>query len=405
VRRSAAIGTVLILAVTAVVTLAGAVQKAPCANRSWVEERRGTSTQCYSDVGDLYLTEQLTGGRVPYLEPCAPAAKPCDEYPVGSMAVMRGTAWLSDGLAGDGDPYTFFYWTNVALLLACALATAWLLERAGAATILFAAAPTLAMYGTMNWDLVAVALATAATVCFLRRRDGWAGLLLGAGAAVKIFPALLLVPFVIERGRERDRTGAVRLATFAAGTWLALNLPLAVAAPHGWWTFFRYNADRPAEYDTVWRALCWAGPCVPTWLVGLLSLAIPIVGTALVWRWKTRREPDTPRWVFAFPLLVLFVLGNKVWSPQYGLWLLPWFALVAPSMKPFLAWQATEVLVFVVRFSYFDAPNGDGGVSYSLFAAAIALRALALVWALAVWTRAPTAQRLPAGLGSEPVPT
>ena len=109
-RRSAALGTVLILAVTAVVTLAGALQKAPCANRSWVEERRGSSTQCYSDVGDLYLTEQLAGDRLPYLDACLPAAKPCDEYPVGSMAVMRATAWLSDGLAGDGgDPYTSFY--------------------------------------------------------------------------------------------------------------------------------------------------------------------------------------------------------------------------------------------------------------------------------------------------------
>jgi uncharacterized membrane protein len=307
------------------------------------------------------------------------------------MLVMRASARISDALTFDGvDPYTSFYWTNVVLLLACALITVWLLERAGASAILFAAAPSLAMYGTMNWDLVAVALATAGTVCFLRRRDGWAGLLLGVGAAVKIFPLLLVVPFTLERLRGRDRSGAIRLGATAGGALVALNAPFALVARDGWWTFFRYNAQRPAEYDTIWRALCSVGPCLPTWLVGGLSWLVPIAGTALIWRWKARREPDLPRWVFAFPLLVLFVLANKVWSPQYGLWLLPWFALVAPSMKPYLAWQATEVLVFVVRFSFFDAPDGTGGVPYWMFAAAVALRAVVLAWVLVEWMRSAT---------------
>ena len=51
-------------------------------------------------------------------------------------------------------------------------------------------------------------------------------------------------------------------------------------------------------------------------------------------------------------LVAGFLLTNKVYSPQYGLWLLPWFALVFPDLRIFLAFEATEVAVFITRFSF-----------------------------------------------------
>ena len=84
-----------------------------------------------------------------------------------------------------------------------------------------------------------------------------------------------------------------------------------------------------------------------------------------MWRVKERRDPDVPAWTFGFVLVAMFLLTNKVWSPQYALWLLPWFALVAPSFKPYLAFQAAEVLVFVARFSFFQHLEGDGGLPYA----------------------------------------
>jgi hypothetical protein len=77
-----------------------------------------------------------------------------------------------------------------------------------------------------------------------------------------------------------------------------------------------------------------------------------------------------------------------VWSPQYALWLLPWFALVAPSFKPYLAFQAAEVLVFVARFSFFQQLEGDGGLPYAVLEVAVVARALALAWCLVAWVRA-----------------
>ena len=126
------------------------------------------------------------------------------------------------------------------LLLGFAMVTAlclWLLG--GSRALWFALAPTLLIYGTINWDLAAVALATAALVAFANRRDGWAGVLIGLGAATKFYPALVLVPLFLQGLQDREPDRSVRLLWWSAGTWVAINLPFAVAAPGSWWEFFQ----------------------------------------------------------------------------------------------------------------------------------------------------------------------
>ena len=73
----------------------GAAQKLPCSagNANWGDGRQYRS-YCYSDIVPLYGTEQLTGGRLPYLDACAPAEGECDEYPVLTMYFMRVAAWV-----------------------------------------------------------------------------------------------------------------------------------------------------------------------------------------------------------------------------------------------------------------------------------------------------------------------
>ena len=82
------------------------------------------------------------------------------------MWFMRVAAWVGHGYGG-------FFWANVFLLTLAALVTTWALYRmVGARALYFAAAPTLLIYGFMNWDLLAVALATVGTLAFFRRKDG-----------------------------------------------------------------------------------------------------------------------------------------------------------------------------------------------------------------------------------------
>jgi len=388
-RRAGSSGLVPMLVLTSVVFGAGAIQKSFCANRSYAEKREGVSFQCYSDVGVLLFNEQLERGRLPYVDACRPSPVDCDEYPVLTMYVMRAAA----SFPGGGDPYVRFYWTNAALLLVCALITTYCLVRLGAKTELFAAAPTLAIYGTMNWDLIPVALAAIATVAFFRRRDTTAGALLGIGAAAKVFPAFIVIAFLGQRLHDRDRRGASRLVLSSAAAWLAVNLPFAISAPGGWWHFFRYSSERPADHGTLWRVLCESPFCPSTQLENVLSLAIIVGGSAWLWFLLARRSPGFQRWTMAFPMLLLFFVASKVTSSQYILWLLPWFALTARAFVPYAIEQFTEVLVYVTIFSFFGTLQGGSGVSYQVVAICLVARGFALIGCLVVWLRSMLGRR------------
>jgi uncharacterized membrane protein len=378
-------GLALVLTCLGATLALGAAVKGPCASGNWNDLRQYRHL-CYSDIVPLLGTEQLTTGRLPFLDPCAPSDGHCDEYPVVSMYAMRLAAWASNTLPG-------FFWANVVLLSICAAIVAVCLYLlVGPRALVFALAPTLLVYGFMNWDLLTVALATLATLAYLNRRDVWSGVLLGLGAAAKLYPALFVVPFMLGRFKGRDPDAGIHLAWAAAGTWIAVNAPFAIASPSSWWEFFRYNAQRPADWDSLWFIVhhrltgdLYFGATKP---IDAWS-AILFVGISVtVWMLRRRIDPDFPRWTFGFPLLVIFLLTNKVYSPQYGLWLLPWFALALPSLRPFVLFELADVAVFVTRFSWFARYSHVGGLPIGAFETAVAIRALVLVWSLLAWTLA-----------------
>jgi uncharacterized membrane protein len=378
----------VLLALSATIVL-GLAAKAPCAAGSWSDGRQ-YRLLCYSDIVPLYSTEQLDEGKFPYL-----GAR--NEYPVGTGLLMALAAWPVDSFGG-------FFYANAALLSLLAAVTAVALYlMVGLRALYFAAAPTLLIYGFVNWDLLAVALATVAILAYLERRDVAAGVLLGLGAAAKLYPALLVIPFVLGRFREDEPDQGIHLAWSAAGAWLAVNLPFMVFAPRNWWEFFRFNAERTADWDSLWFSACHrlfgGGFWSPTPACGHTSLITPLsvvvfVGLAvLVYRLRAARAPKFPRWTFGFPLLILFLLTNKVYSPQYSLWLLPWFALALPDPRLWLAFEAADVLVFVTRFAWFgrhgEVDGWVSGFAIGYFEAMVVVRAIVLLFCLASWVRQP----------------
>jgi uncharacterized membrane protein len=394
VRMTASASLLAVLAATVVTLGAGLALKAPCAAGDWTDGRQYRHL-CYTDIVPLYATEHLQGGRLPFIDHCpTQAGLQCDEYPVLTMWFMRLVAWGSKS-------FSSFFALTVIGLTAAALATTWALYRmVGLRALFFAAAPTLLIYGFINWDLLAVGLATLGTYEFFRRRDGPAGVLLGLGAAAKFFPALLVIPFALTRWREGNRSAAGLLVLAAAATYGLVNLPFALIAPHQWSTFFRFNAVRPVDWDSLWFAACQrlhsataSCPWSPK-LVNVLSVVVFVAAAAVLWVARSAREPGFPAWTFAFPLLAVFLLANKVYSPQYGLWLLPWFALALPNVTLFALFELSDIAVFLTRFTFFGRLSADGGdpafagfhgAPIGAFEFAVAVRALILIACLVVW--------------------
>jgi uncharacterized membrane protein len=377
-QRAGRVGLSVVLVATLCMLFFGFAHKSLCLLGDF-NERRYTAF-CYSDIVPLYRSEGLSERRFPYLD--AP-----NEYPPGTALVMWSAALVS---RGEGQ----FFLANAALLAALALLTSWLLYRAvGSRALYFALAPTLALYAFLNWDLLAVALATAGTVAFLRRRDVGAGILLGLGAAAKVFPALLLVPFALQRVREGDRRSAIRMAAAAAGAWALLNLPFVTLAFQRWSYFLRFNSERAPSPGTLWYAGCQAAAGAPgcghVRFLDVLSLLAFVAIAVLVWRRKRARWPGFPAWTFGLPLLAALLLTTKVYSPQYSLWLLPWFALVLPDLRLFLLFEAADAAVFVTEFSNLARLSGQGGAAPWLLTAAVLARATVLVGLLAAYVQTP----------------
>ncbi len=392
-RAVAVISLGTILGITVLVLALSLAVRQPCAAGDWSDGRQYRRL-CYSDLVPLYGTEQLTGDRLPYLNPCVEADGQCDEYPVLTMYLMRVAGWV-------GRSYPGFFYANAAFLAGFGLLTSWALYRMiGGRALYFAAAPSLLAYAFVNWDLLAVGLATAGTLAYLRGRQAPAGVLLGLGAAAKLYPAFLVVPFALDRLRGRDPEGAARLSVWMVVAYATVNLPFIVASPRSWFTFFRFNAERAIDFDSLWFVACsrlqGSGCSLSTRLIGILSIVLFLAIAVLVWRLRRVRDREFPRWTFGFPLLVIFLLTNKVYSPQYSLWLLPWFGLALPNPWLFGAFSVADVAVFITRFTWFgrlSAEAGDpafagfDGVPQGAFQVALVLRAAVLVACVVAWIR------------------
>ncbi|MDP8957248.1 MAG: glycosyltransferase 87 family protein [Actinomycetota bacterium] len=394
-RAVATLPLTAVLAATIGVLALGLAQKAPCATGDWSDGRQ-YRWLCYTDLVPLFHSERMNTGRLPYLDPCPLAATACDEYPVLTMYFMRVSAWLS------GDTSGSFFVVNAALLSLLAVLTAWLLYKmAGNRALYFALAPTLLVYAFINWDLFVIALATGATYTFFRRKDRATGVLLGLGTAAKLYPVLLLLPFCVDRWRKEGLRPAGGIAAWAAGAWAITNVPFAIAASESWATFFTMNSDRTPDYTSLWYAACHRITANTTcsWsphLINVFSLFAFVVVAGVAWWARRRRTPDFPRWTLAFPLIAAFLLTNKVYSAQYSLWLLPWFALALPKLRLFVAFEVADIAVFLVQFTWFGTllrDQGDPGFAgfagppLGAFELALVVRAVVLVACLVAWVQ------------------
>ncbi len=85
------------------------------------------------------------------------------------------------------------------------------------------------------------------------------------------------------------------------------------------------------------------------------------------------RSARRPRYAqVAFLVVAAFCLTNKVYSPQYVLWLIPLAALARPRWRDFLIWQTGEIVYFVAIW-YFLQQYGtsDKGLPEGWYVVAI----------------------------------
>lgn len=353
---------------------------------------------CYSDLVALWSSRGLAQGQIPYID------QPL-EYPplIGAqmwVAALVARAWDGGALA--------FYNVNAALNAAFVVVTLALLRRLQLPTsrqLWWAGGPPLVLYAFLNWDPLPVLLLVLAVVLHVAGRDAAAGVAAGLGAAAKLFPALLVPLVVFARLRQGDLRAAVRHVLGAAAAWAAVNVPLALVAPEGWSRFFELNRDRGASGATLWALGAQLGVArLDGAALNRVSAVAFAAGALMVALIGVRRRSPAATWSLLLPVLAWFLLTNKVFSPQYDLWLLPLLALLLPGAAPFAAFVAADLAVFAAEFAYLgDRAGLAPSVGYGPLGAAVAFRAIVLVWIIFATLRQPVpGPRAPARDGSAP---
>lgn len=283
------------------------------------------------------------------------------EYPV-IIGVLASLAARAGATAGR-----FAIVTGVGAAVA-ALAMALIMRPiAGERIWRWAVGVPLVLYAFHNWDLAAMLPAVLGLLAFERGADCSAGGLLGLGAAAKVFPGLMVPSLAARRWFEGDRRGALRLVGAAVGILAAANAPVMLVAPHGWSYPLRFQGARPATWGSAWYwlldlpvsrvAIARIGPAPVANTLSVVALGVSLTVVCVL---AARRRLDGV--AIGAATVGVFLLTNKVYSPNYDFWLVPFFVLLPVSSARWRAFCVADLAVYVLVIGRFHGVWGVGPV-------------------------------------------
>ncbi|HET7589128.1 MAG TPA: glycosyltransferase 87 family protein [Solirubrobacterales bacterium] len=239
--------------------------------------------------------------------------------------------------------------------------------------------PLLGTFAVLRFDLVPTVIAIAALLA-VHRRPAWFGALAGLGAAIKVWPVLVLFG-------EWDRSRLLRagLAAVAAVALVCVTSAIAFGDPTG---FLSHGGDRGLQEEAVatipwqleqivsgdpypraihfgaWEVATPMADSVAT-LLRWLSLAV-LAAAAVWWRCRARAIRAGCRQLgeaavsrdFVFTVVLLIVVVSPVLSTQYMVWLLGLAAVVLSAGTERLRRPAWIVVAAtVVSTATFKSPE------------------------------------------------
>ncbi len=283
----------------------------------------------------------------------SPLTEVLKEYPLPVLALV-GLPWVLS--FGNHIVYATLF---VGMMLAFDAAFCRLLYvRAGkqqspAVTLWLASGPMMGPLMVTRFDVVPGILA-GASVLLLERRPRLATVFVAAGAAIKLWPAVLL-PALAAPAKTRWRVVATTVVSglVIAGTIVALGGLDRLLTPLTW------QGDRGLQIESVPALplmIAWAFTHDP-WVVDFtrfitseiagpgdrflitlatLATAASLLAMAALWfrAWKRGAtiSAETVGWIM-LTTTGLLILTNKVFSPQYLLWLSP-IAIAMVAVAP-----------------------------------------------------------------------
>lgn len=325
--------------------------KAPCgAHPSY-----SMPSYCDNDIQYLWSARHLDLHLVPTVHGNYQSVDGLVRMTDGELEYPILTSLLAWAVGIPAYSHGSFFVLNAALLAMFGLFAAFLLGRmAGWRAMLLAASPAVAFYGFQNWDLLAAALAVAGVYLWWRRHPYAAAAAFALGGCAKLWPAVLLVPLALDAWTRRERSQAVMVATFGVLTGVAVNLPFMVINYRGWYAPFAFQSVRAVDVTTnsFWyytaTAMSVKAITDASWLVTIAAFA----AIAVVCVRRAHRDGFFPMAQCSLAMVIAFTLLGKTFSPQYTIWIVPFFVLVKVRTRLWVAVAAGDAGLWVLWFGH-----------------------------------------------------
>ncbi len=272
-------------------------------------------------------------------------------FPVEYPALMRVFVQLVN--TATTENYEKYLWTTIYFLLpfavGCTLIISAVLQEEGRSEknlwIFWLCAPSFLVCGITNYDFVPLFTLLLGLYLAWHDRPVLGSCLLGMGTAFKVFPAFFLPLIMIQK---KDVKGMLKSVGAFLGTWLFFNLPYMLLDRKGFsgWLYpYKWqstcNYAKSAEDGAIWWPLFkFTGSSSGSITLLLITVAIGIV----IWKAIPRKNYRDEIWQWGRGIALIFLFFDRIYSPQYHLYLLPFLAL---SRQP----------IHLVLFYMLELPN------------------------------------------------
>jgi uncharacterized membrane protein len=329
-----------------------------CAQSGWQSPGQYIHA-CYSDIPALYGDRALDKGVWAYS-----SGKDSVEYPVVQGTIM----WLTAKIIPHGVN-NYFYASALLLALLFIFISLITFKIKPEFGYLLPLAPAAIASLYINWDLWAIATMLLAIYWFDRKAELASALALGVSISTKFLPVFLLIPIAIIFFRQGRISKLFTFLAITVATFAAINLPVALTTPTGWWRFYDLNLNRGSDWGSIWYALSNLG--VDLTHQNYLSVLCLLIGVTavVIFLLQIRNVPTLAH--TAIFVMVIVMAVSKVYSPQYVLWLTP-LAIIAlidkRELTIFWFWQGSEILYHLAIWQHLATVTGAKfGLSVTIY--------------------------------------
>lgn len=362
--RSVAPGVLIVALLSVIVSY---LKFARCIGSSWTSPDV-YSLGCYTDITSLYQARGFSKDIWPY-----GSGSESFEYPILSGLGI----WLLSLVTSDGPKgLLHFFINNILAISAFYLYLMYLLSKIEKrSALLLTLSPAVISALFINWDIWAIAPMVASFYLLQKERNFLSGALLSISISLKFFPIIFVIPVILLLrqqipARNRFLQGLIM-------TTLIVNVPFMVTEFTGWSKFYIFNYHRGVDFGSIWYLFSLKG----SWINHLNWIVTPLIGALLVFIYSRYRESFVG---CTFMSAAIFFTLNKVYSPQYVLWLVVLALLFFPKNKIFVLlfslWQASELAYqYAIWHHILQLKGAVDGISTNSYIGFSALRVITFV--------------------------